>query len=157
MSDQLMKAMQSVSGAEAKCYVTLDGNRYNFMHAINIDAKYEKTKEEVPILGRRTKGNKAVGGKGSGSMEVHYNTSIMRRLAIRYMTTGEDFYFDTQVTNEDKTADIGRQTTILKDCNSDTITMALFDADATYLTETIDFTFESAEMPEEFDLLEGML
>jgi hypothetical protein len=152
-----MNARQSISGANAKCYVIIDGNRYNFMVATKLDATFEKTKEEIPILGRMTKGNKATGGKGSGTMEAHYNTSIMRKLMLQYMETGEDFYFDIQVTNEDTTSGIGRQTTILKDCNLDSVTLAQFDADSTYLTESFDFTFESAEMPEEFTLLDGML
>jgi hypothetical protein len=76
---------------------------------------------------------------------------------IRYAKTGEDFYFDIQVTNEDPTSSVGRQTVILKDCNLDSAIMAQFDADSTYLTETLDFTFESVEMSEEFSLLAGML
>lgn len=156
-ADTLMRVQDSISGANAKCFVTVDGNRYNFMNALKLEASFEKTKEEIPILGRQTKGNKATGGKGSGTMDVHYNMSIMRKLMIKYMKTGEDFYFDIQVTNEDPTSSIGRQTVILKDCNLDSAIMAQFDADSTYLTETLDFTFESAEMPEEFTILAGML
>jgi len=156
-ADAIMRVQDSISGSNAKCYVIVDGNRYNFMHALSLESTFEKTKEEIPILGRQTKGNKATGGKGSGSMEVHYNTSMLRKLMIRYAKTGEDFYFDIQVTNEDPTSSVGRQTVILKDCNLDSATMAQFDADSTYLTETLDFTFESVEMPEEFSLLDGML
>lgn len=152
-----MKVQDSISGTNAKCYVTLDGNRYNFMNALKLEATFEKTKEEIPILGRMIKGNKSTGGKGSGTMDVHYNTTIMRKMMVKYMQTGEDFYFDIQVTNEDLSSALGRQTTILKDCNLDSAILAQFDADSTYLTETLDFTFESAEIPEEFAPLEGML
>ena len=60
------------------------------------------------------------------------------------------------MTNEDPTATVGRQTVILKDCNLDGGTVAKFDADAEYLEDEFDFTFESWEMPEEFTGLEGM-
>ena len=126
------------------------------MNAISLEATYEKTKSEVPILGRVTKANKAVGGKGTGSMTVHYVTSLFRKLMIEYIKTGRDIYFDIQVTNEDVTSSVGRQTVILKDCNFDSATMTKFDADGEYLDEDWDFTFESVEMPEEFTNPEGM-
>lgn len=73
-----------------------------------------------------------------------------------YKDTGEDVYFDIQVTNEDPTSSVGRQTVILKDCNIDGGILAKFDADAEYLDEDMDFTFEDFEMPEAFTMLAGM-
>ena len=153
---QTMNAWDAVSASKAECFVTIEGNRYNFMQAINLEAKIEKTKTEVPILGRAMKGNKTVGLKGSGSATFHFNTSIFRNLLYDFQKTGKDVYFDIQVTNEDPTATVGRQTVILKDCNLDGGTVAKFDADAEYLEDEFDFTFESWEMPETFSNLEGM-
>lgn len=157
MSKVTMNARDAVSAPLAECYVTIEGNRYNFMQAIDLEASFEKNKTEVPILGRTSKGNKASGWSGSGSATFHYNTSIFRKLLIRYKETGEDIYFDIQVTNEDPTSTIGRQTVILKDCNLDGGILAKFDADGEYLDESVDFTFEDFEMPEEFAVLNGML
>lgn len=151
-----MNAWDAISASKAECFVTIEGNRYNFMQAINLEAKIEKTKTEVPILGRAMKGNKTVGLKGTGSATFHFNTSIFRRLLYDFQKTGKDVYFDIQVTNEDPTATVGRQTVILKDCNLDGGTIAKFDADAEYLEDEFDFTFESWEMPETFTILEGM-
>lgn len=151
-----MNAKDAVSASLAECFVTIDGNRYNFMQAINLEARFEKKKTEVPILGKTGRGNKSTGWSGTGSATFHYNTSIFRELMVRYKNTGEDLYFDIQVTNEDPTSSVGRQTVILKDCNVDGGILAKFDADADYLNEDIDFTFEDFEMPEKFNLLEGM-
>ena len=151
-----MNAMDAVSGSQAECYVTIGTNRYNFMQAINLEAKFEKTKTEVPILGRPGKGNKTTGWKGTGSATFHYNTSIFRELLQRYKDTGEDIYFDMQVTNEDPSSAVGRQTIILKDCNMDGGVLAKFDSDGEYLDEDMDFTFEDFEMPETFRNLAGM-
>lgn len=156
MSKVTMNARDAISAPLAECFVTIDGNRYNFMQAIDLEASFEKNKTEVPILGRTAKGNKASGWTGSGSATFHYNTSIFRKLLIRYKETGEDIYFDIQVTNEDPTSTIGRQTVILKDCNMDGGILAKFDADGEYLDESINFTFEDFEMPEEFKMLDGM-
>lgn len=64
---QSMNAKDAVSASLAECFVTIEGNRYNFMQAINLEASIEKTKSEIPILGRTGKGNKTTGWKGSGS------------------------------------------------------------------------------------------
>lgn len=156
MANQIMNAKDSVFAALAECFVTIEDNRYNFMQAINLEATMEKNKSEVPILGKTGKGNKASGWSGSGSATFHYNTSIFRELLKRYKDTGEDIYFDIQVTNEDPTSSVGRQTVILKDCNLDGGIIAKFDADGEYLDEDLDFTFEDFEMPETFNVLDGM-
>jgi hypothetical protein len=151
-----MEAKDAISAALAECYVTIQGNRYNFMQAINLEAKMEKTKSEIPILGKTGKGNKTTGWKGTGSATFHYNTSIFRELLYLYKSTGQDVYFDIQVTNEDPTSTVGSQTVILKGCNIDGGILVKFDADAEYLDEDMDFTFEDWEMPEKFNLLPGM-
>ena len=152
----LMNAGDTIAGSLAECYVTIEGNRYNFMQAINLEASIEKVKTEVPILGKTGKGNKAAGWKGTGSATFHYNTSIFRQLLKRYKDTGEDVYFDIQVSNEDPTSRVGRQTVILKDCNIDGGVLTKFDANAEYLEEEMDFTFEDFEIPEKFAPLAGM-
>lgn len=152
----VMNAKDAVTASLAECFITIEGNRYNFMQAINLEANFEKTKSEVPILGKTGKGNKSTGWKGTGNATFHYNTSIFRELLYRYKNTGEDIYFDIQVTNEDPTSSVGRQTIILKGCNLDGGLLTKFDADAEYLDENIDFTFEDFEIPEKFRLLAGM-
>lgn len=156
---QTMHARNAVSAKMAECYITIDGNRYNFMSAINVEVTFEKEKTEVPILGRMNRGHKSAGASISGSAEFHFNTSIWRELAYRFQETGEDVYFDMQITNEDVTAsDVGRQTIILYDCNIDSVTLAAFDADSDdTLTESLDFTAERFEIPEKFKVMDGML
>ena len=157
MADRtIMNAKDTVSASLAECFVTIGDNRYNFMQAINLEAHFKKNKTKVPVLGKTGKGNKATGWTGTGSATFHYNTSIFRELMKRYKDTGEDVYFDIQVTNEDPTSSVGRQTVILKDCNTDGGLLAKFDADAEYLDEDMDFTFEDFDMPETFSLLAGM-
>ncbi|MGG0663406.1 phage tail tube protein [Viridibacillus arvi] len=153
---QTMNAKDSVSAALAECFVTIEGNRYNFMQIIDFESEFDKTKTEVPILGKTGKGSKATGWSGTFSGTAHYNTSIFRELLYRYKETGEDVYFDIQVTNEDPTSAVGRQTVIHKNCNLDGGTIAKFDADGEYLDEAIEGTFDDFEMPETFKLLPGM-
>jgi hypothetical protein len=154
-----MLAKNAVSAKMAECYVTIDGNRYNFMSAINVEVTFEKNKTEIPILGRMNRGHKSTSSTITGSAEFHFNTPIWRELAYRFQETGEDLYFDMQITNEDITAsDIGRQTIILYGCNFDSVVLASFDADSDdTLTESMDFTVERFEMPEKFAMQAGMM
>lgn len=152
-----MTAKDTLSAALAECFVTIGKRRYNFMQAINVEAKFEKTKTEVPILGKTGKGNKATGWKGTGSCTAHYNTSIFRKMMLDYKKKGQDTYFEMQITNEDPTSGAGRQTIVLLDCNIDGGILAKFDADADYLDEDMDFTFEDFSMPESFKNLDGFL
>ena len=154
---QTMHSRDSISASLAECYVTIEGNRYNLMQCINLEAEFSKTKTKVPILGKTGKGNKSTGWEGSGKMTLHYNTSIFRELMAKYKDTGEDIYFDIQVTNEDPTSSVGRQTLILKDCNIDGGILTKFDSDADYLDEEVEFTFEDFEMPEKFANIQGMI
>lgn len=152
-----MRSKDALQAALAECYVTIGDNRYNFMQALNVEAKFEKTKTEIPILGKTGKGNKATGWKGTGKATFHFNTSIFRQMLLQYKETGEDVYFDMQITNDDPTSAAGRQTIILIDCNIDGGILAKFDADGEYLDEDFDFTFEDFSMPETFSLLDGMM
>ena len=152
----LMNAKDAISASLAECFVTIEGVRRPFMNAINLEAKFDKSKAKVPILGKTGKGNKSTGWEGSGSATFHYNTSIFRELLLRFKDTGEDVYFDIQVTNEDPSSSVGRQTIILKDCNMDGGILTKFDADGEFLDEDMDFTFEDFLMPESFSLLAGM-
>lgn len=150
-----MDSKDAISAALAECYVTIDGNRYNFAQMINLEASMEKNKSKIPILGKTGKGNVSGGWEGSASATMHYNQSVMREILYKYKETGEDTYFDVQITNKGNPK-LGRQTVILKDCNLDGGIIAKFDADAEYLDEDIDFTFDDWEMPEKFNLLDIM-
>ena len=153
-----MKAKDSVSAKLAECFVTIGNRRYNFMSMINFEASFEKQKSEVAILGRSGKGNKSTGWKGTFSATAHYNTSIFRQMLLYFKNTGEDTYFEIQVTNEDPTSSAGRQTMTFIDCNLDGGILSKFDANSDDpLEEDINGTFDDFEMPESFALLDGML
>ncbi|HEX2927189.1 MAG TPA: phage tail tube protein [Ruminiclostridium sp.] len=153
---QTMNGKDAISASQAECYISMNGETYNFMQAIKLEAKIEKTKSEVPILGRTGKGNKSTGWKGTGSATFHYNSSIFRNILATYKDTGKDIYFDIMVTNEDATSSAGKQIVILKGCNMNGGILTKFDADAEYLDEDMDFTFDDYEIKTPFSKLSGM-
>ena len=70
--------------------------------------------------------------------------------------TGEDIYFDLQVTNEDPTSRAGRNTKIYKDCNLDEGQLQQFDAAGDWLEQELSGTFEDYLSPEKYKMLDGM-
>lgn len=157
MNNVTMRAKDTVSAKLAECFITIKGNRYNFMQMIDFEGKIDKNKTKVPILGRIMDGNKTVGLTGTFSGTAHYNQSIFRQALLDYKNTGIDTYFEIQITNDDPESSAGRQTLVFIDCNTDGGILSKFDADGEYLDEEIEGTFEDFKMPESFKILNGML
>ncbi|WP_455715440.1 phage tail tube protein [Anaerosporobacter sp.] len=157
MPNITMLSKDAMGASLAECFVTIGDKRYNCFNFINFEANFNKDKTKVPILGKTGKGNKATGWEGEFSATIHYNTSIFREMMYKFKETGEDVYFQIQVTNEDPSSSAGKQTVNFYGCNIDGGVLAKFDADGEYLDEDIDGTFDDFEIPEKFALLSGML
>jgi len=145
-----MNPKDTISGQLAECFITIDNERIYFMQAETVTAKINKQKADISIMGKTCKGKKTTGWSGTGTAKFFYGFPIFRDMIKKYKDTGKDIYFDMQITNEDPTSDVGRQTIILKNCNLDGITLAQFDVNADVLEEEADFTFEDFEIPEKF-------
>lgn len=150
-----LRAVDTITGSSGMGYGIIDGNVEEFLWAIEIEAKIEKEKSEIPIMGRKNKGNKANGVKMTGKMKLYYVTSLFRKKMIEYVKTGKDFYFDLVVTNEDPSSSAGKQSVVLKGVNIDSVIIAKLDADATELDEDVDFTYEDVDLLSEFNKVEG--
>lgn len=82
LNNPIMNAKDTVSASLAECFVTIEGKRYNFMQAINLEASMEEDENGSTDFRQAGKGNKATGWKGTGSATFHYNTSVFRELFI---------------------------------------------------------------------------
>lgn len=152
-----MNARDAIAAKLGKCFITINGNRYNFANMIDLEAKLDKDKATVPRLGAIMKGHKSCGMEGTFSGTMHYNQSVLRKLLEEYKNTGEDIYFEMQIENDDPTSAAESQSVILYDCNTDGGVLAKFDADGEYLDEEIEGTFEDFSIPESFKELDGFL
>ncbi|MEK4053338.1 phage tail tube protein [Paenibacillus sp. FSL F4-0087] len=147
-----LKASDTISGQEGRAYATINGQTEEMFYVKTLEATVEKQKAEVKTLGRRGVQHKATGWSGSGSMTIFYTTSRFRELMLQYMQNGVDTYFDIEVTNEDPSSTIGKQTVTLKGVNLDSVIMASLDTEAVALEEEVSFTFEDVDMPVSFNL-----
>lgn len=154
MSWQFMKAGDAISGKEGTLYGTINGEVIALAECKSISAKIQKQKAEFKALGYRGTQHKATGWSGTGSMTVYYATSRFAKMMIDYAKNGVDQYFKLQISNEDPTSSIGRQTVTLIDVNLDDAEIAKLDTDAQFLDQQMNFTFSDVDMPEEFKPLQ---
>lgn len=150
-----LKAGDTISGQEAVAKMTIhnpDGTNTieDLFFAKNLEGSCEINKTPVKTLGKRGEQHKPNGWTGSGNMTVYYVTSLFRKMVINYIKTGVLPYFDIMVTNNDPASSVGAQTTVLKNCTLDSVILAKFDVDADVLDESFDFTFDDADILDEF-------
>lgn len=150
-----LKAGDTVSGQEAVAKMTVrnsDGTSTieDMFFAKNLEASCEIVKTAIKTLGKRGEQNKPNGWSGSGKMSIYYVTSLFRQMCIQYIKTGVPVYFDIMVTNNDPASSVGPQTTVLKNCSLDSVVLAKFDVDADVLDEDVDFTFDDADILDQF-------
>ena len=145
-----LQAKDIVSGQEGRAYATFDGVVEEMFYVKSIEATAEKQKEEVKVLGKRGTQSKAAGWTGTGTMTIYYTTSRFRQLMLRYIKDGIDTYFDIQIINDDSTTDIGRQASVLRNVNLDSVTVAKLDTESSLLDEEISFTFDDYDLQESF-------
>ena len=146
-----LRAKDTINGALGTCFAIIDGNRYEIMQAKNVEAKVEKTKSEIPILGLTSKQHKAGGWNGTGTMEVYYISSLFRQIMLEYMKNGVDTYFELLITNEDPISATGKQTVLLKGVNINSMAITKLDIEKDALDETMTFTFNDADLLDVFD------
>jgi ABC-type antimicrobial peptide transport system permease subunit len=143
----------TISGSEARAFMTINGRVYEMFYVKKIEAKVIKNKSEGRVIGSRATQHKATGWSGTGTMTIYYVTSMFRQIMLDYIKKGIDAYFDVQVINDDEASPAGNQTVLLKRVNLDEVIMALMDADAEFLEEEIPFTFEDVDILDSFNEL----
>jgi len=150
-----LKAGDTISGQEATAKITIKDSAGNstvedMFYGKNLEAKCQINKTAVKTLGRRGEQHKPNGWTGTGSLSIFYTTSIFRKMAAQYIKTGIPVYFDVLVMNTDPASSIGTQSTMLKNCSLDSVILAKFDVESEIMDESMDFTFDDAEILEEF-------
>ena len=149
------KAGDTISGQEAVAKMTVknpDGSSTieDLFYAKTLEATCDINKTPVKTLGKRGEQHKPNGWTGNGSMTIYYATSLFRKMALQYIKTGIPVYFDLLVTNNDPGSSIGEQTTVLKNCSLDSVILAKFDVDSEVMDESVDFTYDDADLLDEF-------
>lgn len=150
----VFRETDAFSGKEARAYITLDDRREELFFARSLEATIEKNKVDVPVLGRSNTPKRASGWNGTGTLNLYYVTSTFRSLMQRYTETGQDFWFDLMVVNEQPGSAAGKQVVHLKGCNLDSVIATRFDVSSDdMLEEELPFTFSEYVVEQEFNPL----
>lgn len=145
-----LTAEEIISGQEGRAYLKVNGRNRELMYLKSVEAVVTKKKTAVRTLGRSGDQYKAAGWSGRGKMSIYYVTSLFRELMLQYIRTGKDVYFDLVVVNDDGNSSFGRQTVALRNCNLNSVVLAKLDVNADNLDETVEFTFDGAELLDSF-------
>lgn len=146
----ILQIKDTVNGGQGLVQIEIEGNLETLFNIKNVEAFIEKIKESLPIAGTHWEHGKTKTIKGTGSGTMYYMTSTFVKLAQRLAKTGQDFDFDMIITNDDKNSSVGKQTTVLRGCNMDKITVAKFDTESVALEEDFDFTFRDMDVIDSF-------
>ena len=149
-----LRGRDVISGAYADIYCKIGDERFKIGWAKGIEAKITKNKTAIQALGSIMDKQKAARASGAGTLKLFYLDSRFRKRTIDFIKGAADTYLDFEVYVEDPASRAGQQATIIKDCNLDEILVAYADADSAVLEESIPFTFEDADMPQEFNQVE---
>nr|DAW36889.1 MAG TPA: tail tube protein [Caudoviricetes sp.] len=141
-----------VSGNEALALAILpSGRRLILANFIKFKASLSHSNSKVPILGRRNKTNRRGQGEISVEATAHYNCSTFREIELEHKKNGSDYTFDLQIINNDPGSSVGRQVVILYGVSWDEIPLAMFDAEADYVTEDLSGTADDWDMENVFN------
>ena len=155
MNYKTLKAVDAINGALGMVYIDINGTREPLLQVKDVEVNVKKNKSEIKVLGSTGTKHKANGWTGTGSMTVYYASSKFRKIMLDYMNTGKDTYFTLFIENDDPSSNLGRQNVVLRNVNLDETILAKLDISSTELDESMNFTFDKAEILSEFKEPEG--
>lgn len=140
-----------INSKDAMVTATINGRVIPLIECTNFEAKIEKNKEDVQVLGTHWKHHKVTSIEGTGSLEGYLISSMWLKYAMPYINGGAELYFNVTVDIEDKSSRTGKQTVQLTDVSLDDIPIADISADDKILDWKTDFTFEGVQLINEFN------
>ena len=153
MAQEYLLAGDTIAGTEGRLTAIIRGNIETLLHIRKIEAKIEKNKEDMKVIGFRGKQTKAVGFTGSGEMEAYIGNPLFTEIMEQYTRNGIDTYFNILISTHDKTSQVGEQSVLLLGVNLDETIISKLDAEESMLTETIPFTFNDFQLTKKFNRL----
>lgn len=156
MKDTYTRLADTISSHEGKGYITIDGTNRELFELSAITAQIDLTVTAKRMLGNRMTQHKVTGAEGTGSMTLYFANSEIFKQALTYLKKGTYTGITLQVYNEDAQSTVGRQEVVLGNVILATIPVAsLDDGSDDPITFDTDFTFDTIEALETFDLPEN--
>ena len=148
-------AQDAPNGKQGKAFITLHKDTGEEIHELfsakKINMKVDYTKTDFKVIGTTTIQKKTTGASKTGTMTIYQGTPLFIEMAREYEANGKVLYFDLQVTNEDPSTSIGKQTIAYYDCSLDSIPLSILDADADFLEEEVGLSYRAFEVISTFN------
>lgn len=149
--NKYLLAKDTINGASGNIFVTIDGNVYQAACMRNIRADAEVQTVDMGVIGTTKKQKKPAGTLMSGSGNIYYGNNLWTDMVMEYMKTGKMKTFTLQITNDDPTTSLGRQTMTFYNCMlTGTIPLAVLNMDEAMLNYDFNFTYTNVERLEAF-------
>jgi len=149
-----MLAKDALNGKQGKAFITLHKTTGDEIHELfsakKVQTKVDYQKADFKVIGTPTIQKKITGASKTGTMTIYLGTPLFTEMAREYEANGKVLYFDLQVTNEDASASIGKQTIAYYGCSLDTIPLSILDADADFLEQEVGFSYTTFEVLDSF-------
>ena len=150
-----MLAKDALNGKQGKAFITLHKDTGDEIHELfsakKVQTKVDYQKADFKVIGTTTIQKKTTGASKTGTMTIYLGTPLFTEMAREYEANGKVLYFDMQVTNEDASTSIGKQTIAYYDCSLDSIPLSILDADADFLEQEVGFSYTTFEVLDSFN------
>lgn len=134
-------ARETVNGAKGSAFITLNGRNIEIAGLRNINVQAEIQSEDMRVVGTTSIQDKYTGVKLTGTGNVYYGTSIFNDIVLEYINTGVMPEFDIQITNDDDTTELGKQTLVYYGCHlTGNVPMAVLNSEEAMLNFDFNFT-----------------
>lgn len=141
-----LNAQDTISSKEATVFATINGQNIPLIELVECSAKWEKNKEDVNSIGKRTTGSKTTSMKGTGTLSGHLINSNWLKYGMDFLKGKKDLYFSINATINDTTSSVGSETVLIEGVNMDDIPILDLNADDGILDWESDFTFEDMDL-----------
>lgn len=145
-----MLERDAINGKDGGAFLIRNNEVTRLFNIKKLEALAEFEESDFKVVGTRIIQVRTNGVKYTGTLNYYYGTPIFLNMLIEYQDRGVLPYFNAQVTNDDKTATVGKQVVELANCKFSKIPITMLDADSNELQCDTGFSFTRVNNLEDF-------
>jgi hypothetical protein len=131
----------ALNGKSGSAFLSRDGENHELFSLKKIQSDAEFQEADFKVVGTTLVQKKTTGVALTGTATIYYGSPYFLKMLEEYLKTGKLPYFTIQITNDDPTSSVGKQTVVLYNCKLSKVPVAMLDADADWLEEEVGFSF----------------
>lgn len=136
----------ALNGKSGKAFATINGKNYEMFNLKKFQSDAEFQESDFKVVGTTLVQKKTTGVTMTGSCTIYYGTPIFLNMLQTYLKTGRLPYFTFQITNDDPSSSVGKQTVALYNVKLSKVPVAMLDADSEWLEEEVGFSYTNIEV-----------